>query len=210
MRLLFLLLFSIFVSTAYAQRTEPFCASKPKDKLIGTPYDYTQSYFEFIDTHNAFVKQVNDSDRYVIYFFLDDSLSELGIRVLSPIPPLTTPNKGNIATDDYSLHANELNKGFDAQIALFRATGTHSRNDLNLADENYSWFQIAFNDNNYENSDYKNPLLRLENTSIPEGLYMLSIGSREFKKLRGSFLLQIGSNPGVRINNLQRSVYLLR
>lgn len=210
MRLLFLLLFSIFVSTVYAQRTEPFCASKPKDKLIGTPYDYTQSYFEFIDNHNAFVKQVNDSDRYVIYFFLDDSLSELGVRVLSPIPPLTTPNKGNIATDDYSLHANELNKGFDAVIALFRATGTHSRNDLNLADENYSWFQIAFNDNNYENRDYKNPLLRLENTSIPAGLYMLTIGSREFKKLRGSFLLQIGSNPGVRINNLQRSVYLLR
>jgi hypothetical protein len=210
MRLPFLLLLSFFAGTALAQRTEPFCASKPKDKLIGTPYDYTQSYFEFIDAKNPFVREVNDSDNYVIYFFLDVSLSELGIRVLSPIPPLTTPNKGNIATDEYSMHSNELNKGFDAYIALFRATGTHNRNDLNLADENYSWSSIAFNDNNYENRDYKNPLLRLENASIPAGLYMLSIGSRELKKLRGSFLLQIGANPGVRINNLQKSPYLLK
>ncbi len=210
MRILITLLFLMTANVAWAQRTEPFCASKPKDKLIGTPYDYTQSYFEFIGDKNPFIKQVNDSDNYVIYFFLDDSLSELGIRVLSPIPPLTTPNKGNIATDEYSMHSTELNKGFDAHIALFRAVGNHKREELNLADDRYEWLTIAENDNNYEMRDYKNPLLRIENASIPAGLYMISIGSREYKKLKGSFLLQIGSNPGVRINNLQRSVYLLR
>ena len=210
MRFLFLLLFAVAVSSASAQRTEPFSASAAKGRLTGTPYEYSQSYFEFIDSKNEFVKSINDSDQYILYFFIDDSLTELGIRVLSPIPGLTTPNKGNIATASYEAHSNELTKGFDANITLYKADGAANRSLLILDDRNYTWKLIAENDKNSELRDNKNPLIRLENTSIDAGLYMLSINSHSLKKLKGSFLLQIGTNHGVRINNLQKSPYLLK
>lgn len=198
-------------STSDAQRLAPFGSETNTreygERINRSPYDATVSYFECIDSGNAFVVKENEKEFYTLYFFIDDTLSEIGVRVLSPVPALTSPNKGHIATEEFYISKNR-NKGFNSWVSLNKAIAIINRNDLPVFKKEPDWLLIGENDDSKEMDNPKNSLFRIvngkNNIYLSPGLYRIRISSSEKdkEKLIGSFLLQMGTIPAVQLSPL--------
>ena len=204
--LLFLLLYS---SLCCAQRLAPFGSETNKreygERVNRNPYDASLSYFEYIDSVNAFVVNENGKEFYTLYFFIEDTLTELGIRVLSPLPELTSPNKGHLATEDFYNSKNK-NKGFNSFLSISKADGLEKRNELLNYKAEPTWKLIGENDDSKEMDNPENSLIRIvngkNNIFLWPGLYRIQISTSEKKDLIGSFLLQTGTIPAVQLSPL--------
>lgn len=204
--LLFLFLCS---SLSYAQRL-PLFGSETSQRKYGeqvnrNPYDASLSYFEFIDSGNAFVVKENGKEFYILYFFIEDTLTELGFRVLSPVPELTSPNKGHLATEDFYNSKNK-SKGFNSFLSISKADGIEKRNELLQNKTEPTWKLIGENDDSKEMDNPKNSLIRMvngkNNIFLWPGLYRIQISTSEKEELIGSFLLQTGTIPTVQLSPL--------
>lgn len=209
--LLSILFLLLCTSLCNAQRLAPFGSETNKrdygERINRSPYDATVSYFECIDSGNAFVEKENEKEFYTLYFFIEDSLSELGVRVLSPVPELTSPNKGHFATEEFYTSKNR-NKGFNSFVSLNKAIEIKNRNDLTVFKKEPDWQLIGENDDSKEMDNPKNSLFRIvngkNNIYLSPGLYRIRISSSEKDKesLIGSFLLQMGAIPAAPLSPL--------
>lgn len=204
--LLFLLLYS---SLSNAQRL-PLFGSETSQRKYGeqvnrNPYDASLSYFECIDSVNAFVVKENEKEFYTLYFFIEDTLTELGIRVLSPLPELTSPNKGHLATEDFYNSKNK-NKGFNSFLSISKADGLGKRNEFLQFKDEPTWKLMCENDDSKEMENPENSLIRIvngkNNIYLWPGLYRIQISTSDKKELIGSFLLQTGIIPAIQLSPL--------
>lgn len=204
--LLFLFLCS---SHSNAQRLSLFGSETNKrvygEQVNRNPYDASLSYFECIDPGNAFVVKENGMEFYTLYFFIEDTLTEAGFRVLSPVPELTSPNKGHLATEDYYNSKNK-NKGFNSLVRISKADGLEKRNELLNDKSEPSWKLMGENDDSKEMDNPKNSLIRIvngkNNIFLWPGLYRIQISTSEKEELIGNFLLQTGTIPAVQLSPL--------
>lgn len=207
--LLSLLFLFLSASLSFAQRLPLFGSEtsqrKYGDRVNRNPYDASLSYFECIDMGNTFVVKENEKEFYTLYFFMEDTLTELGIRVLSPVPELTSPNKGHLATEDFYNSKNK-NKGFNSLLRISKADGLEKRNELINYSTELSWKLMGENDDSKEMENPENSLIRIvngkNNIFLWPGLYRIQISTSEKKDLIGSFLLQTGTIPAVQLSPL--------
>jgi hypothetical protein len=185
-------------SLCLSQRLEPFASTtKSADGYSGKRvYPQVCSYFECVEGgDNPFIAKNNNQEVYSLYFYIPDTLTEIAARALSPVPELVSPDKGMIATESFYNCPGNLKAGFDIAISLFRSTAT-TFNSGSL-----EWSLVAENDNSAEMQHESDACLRVvskANTgSLLPGIYRIDIRSTK-PSLRGNFLLQIGSFPGVR------------
>jgi hypothetical protein len=204
--LLFLFLCS---SLSNAQRLSLFGSETNKrvygEQVNRNPYDASLSYFECIDQGNTFVVKENGKEFYTLYFFIEDTLTEVGFRVLSPVPELTSPNKGHLATEDFYNSKNK-SKGFNSLVRISKAAGLEKRNELLNDKSEPSWKLMGENDDSKEMDNPKNSLIRIvngkNNIFLWPGLYRIQISTSEKEEFIGSFLLQTGTIPAVQLSPL--------
>lgn len=196
---------------SWAQRLEPFGSGGNKKTGMNArsiPYENTLFYFECINDNNDFLVREEKKETYVMYFFLEDSVQEIGLRVLSPIPELVSPNRGHIVTADYSDSCDYKEKGFDPVLKISRSKKQFSRTDLSQSETKPEFILLGENDNNDEMNVKEYALIRLhaeaDSLKLSPGLYSISISSATKYPLRGNFLLQIGTVPATRISPLSR------
>ncbi|MBK7966330.1 MAG: hypothetical protein IPK10_14305 [Bacteroidetes bacterium] len=204
---IFLIGINSTISTA--QRLSPFGSETNKrvygEQVNRNPYDASLSYFECIDPGNAFVVKENGKEYYTLYFFIEDTLTEAGFRVLSPVPELTSPNKGHLATEDFYNSKNK-SKGFNSLLRISKADGLEKRKELLNDNSEPTWKLIGENDDSKEMDNQENSLIRIVNEKnnifLWPGLYRIQISSADKKELIGSFLLQTGTIPAVQLSPL--------
>jgi hypothetical protein len=197
--------------TSWAQRLEPFGSGGNKKTGMNArsiPYENTLFYFECINDNNDFLVKDGKKEAYVMYFFLEDSLQEIGLRVLSPIPELVSPNRGHIVTANYLDSCDYKEKGFDPVLKISRSKKQFSRTELSQLETKPEFILLGENDNNDEMNVKENALIRLQSNAdslnLSPGLYSISISSATKNPMRGNFLLQIGTVPATRISPLSR------
>jgi hypothetical protein len=195
--------------TSWAQRLEPFGSGGNKKTGMNArsiPYENTLFYFECINDNNDFLVKDGKKEAYVMYFFLEDSLQEIGLRVLSPIPELVSPNRGHIVTANYLDSCDYKEKGFDPVLKISRSKKQFSRTELSQLETKPEFILLGENDNNDEMNVKENALIRLQSNAdslnLSPGLYSISISSATKNPMRGNFLLQIGTVPAKRISPL--------
>ena len=130
-----------------------------------------------------------------MYFWLNDSVTELAARLISPVPWVVMPDKGDLVSDNY--YENEKDKAtyFDPWISLDRAKEISNVDDISKIKKR-SWIPLAYNDDSSElfrqpSGKAYNSLLRIKSASA--GLYRISFTSYKKGKVRGGYLIQIGT-----------------
>ena len=199
----------IFSSPSNAQRLPLFGAEtsqrKYGEQVNRKPYDASLSYFECTDHGNAFVVKEKGKEFYTLYFFVEDTLREVGFRVLSPVPELTSPNKGHLVTKDFYTSKNK-SKGFNSFLTISKADEPEKRNELLQFKNEPTWKLIGENDDSKEMENPENSLIRIvngkNNIFLWPGLYRIQISTSEKEELIGSFLLQTGTIPAVQLSPL--------
>lgn len=191
-------LFILLPVMGWSQRLEPFASTtKSTDGYSGKRvYPQVCSYFECVESSdNPFISESNGKEVYSLYFYLPDTLTEIAARALSPVPELVSPDKGMIATESFYNCSGNAKAGFDIAISLYRSTPATFKND------SLDWILLAENDNSTEMHHESDACLRIltKSSTAPllPGIYRIDIRSTK-PSLRGNFLLQIGSLPGVR------------
>ncbi|MBK8848345.1 MAG: hypothetical protein IPO27_18120 [Bacteroidetes bacterium] len=174
------------------QRTARFESSS----VIGgsaVPYSDIKAFFAVIDSGSI------GSNYFTIYFEIPDSCEELGLRTFSPVPQLTSPNRGDLSTENYFERKVLWDKTFDPAIKLYRAANYKPQN--HAVNKEYAWQIVGSNDDSKEmptqpNMKNGNALVRLTAKSrlIPPGLYNVVIGDNKNTNWFGSFMLNIGVN----------------
>ena len=203
------LLFVLFTQSLFAQRL-PLFGSESSKRMYGertnrNPYDTQGSYFECIGDGNTFLQTENGKEFYTLYFFIEDTLTELGIRVLSPVPELTSPNKGHLVTEDFYTSKNK-SKGFNSLLSISKADEPEKRMELLQFNQEPTWKVIGENDDSKEMDNPENSLIRIvngkNNIFLWPGLYRIQISAPDKKELIGSFLLQTGIIPAIQLSPL--------
>ncbi len=192
----------------YSQRLEPFLsegvAIRTGNISKRIPYENTIFYFECINEGNPFLKKEKDLETYVLFFFLEDSLEEIGFRVLSPVPELVSPNRGHTVSENYTDSCQGKSRGFDPFLRIHKATFISSLRELHQLQGSPDFILMAENDNNEEMIQKEYSLIRFitpeGGKKIEPGLYSITISAAKRTPLRGSFLLQCGSIPPGRIS----------
>lgn len=191
-QIVLILSIAAMASQANAQRTARFESTS----VIGgspVPYGDIKTFFAFIDSGSL------GSYPFIIYFEIPDSCEELGLRVFSPVPELTSPNKGDQSTENYFERKDKWGKTFDPAIKLFRATNYKPEN--HAVNKEYNWQIIGNNDDSKEmpsqpNLKNGNALVRLtpKSRQVPPGLYKVEIDDNKNANWFGSFMLNVGVN----------------
>lgn len=155
------------------------------------PYEKYQSCFEYIDSTCVFLQQQNYSWSYVAYFEIKDSLQEFGFRIISPLPDLLLPGRGDRVTDAFENKPAVNHSGFTPAFHLRR-----------LENMEGSMKFVELKDTTPEaQKDPIYPALRRTDHAngswISPGLYQLIIFTKDKPGPAGSFALQFGSIPRI-------------
>lgn len=188
---------------ACAQRTAPFISISGNRGFPAItnplPYEKPQTLFEYIDSTCTFLNQKKTGWTYTAYFEINDSLQELGIRIISPLPDLLSPAKGDITTNAYDEKPEKDNTGFKPEIYLLKAVAKSE--DMNF---------IEMQDMTpLKMKDRLHPTIRLvskdEKNLLAPGIYKLVIFTQDRSKPSGAFALQFGSIPRIKMPALYSS-----
>lgn len=205
MRLTCWFLFFLVSHQVSGQRLDPFL-SKSHVALNGEakellPYEKPVRYFDYIKQTDPPAIMDSNMVSYYLYFTLSDKVNELGIRLLSPVPELASPNRGDIETESYmALSLAEKSNWFDAGFVL-EFGSLSAENTFTMV------YHLVENHQSKEappqpDGSYHNALYRLVREDLPAGDYRITlvIERNELSTLpTGSYLLEIGTVPAVKI-----------
>jgi hypothetical protein len=197
--LVVLILFNVGLNV-FAQRTNPFLS------ITGTrgypsiqhalPYEKARTQFDYIDSINVTIYNVEGQNAFSLYFFIDNPLQELGLRFVSPLPESFSPNKGDQVTYLFENANASKSKGFNASIALNRIEINNADTIvIQLKDET----PLKFKERN-------NPTFRITDKNFKPGWYQLQIIPKEKEFPFGYFALQIGSIPVMKFPEIFKSL----
>lgn len=194
-------------SLVSAQRLDRFGAetgSEARDGFIHrNGYTGIVSYYGYIKPHTAPDDMRDGKSLYYLYFYLNDSLPEIGIRIIAPVPVVIMPGKGDLVSDNYYQYEKDKSNTFNTWIALERAYSIKTFADVATKFEKTGWLQLSYNDDADEMFNKTNSLIRIINSpkkNIVPGLYRIVISASEKEEVKGGFLVQLGSTsilPGV-------------
>ena len=173
------------------------------------PYTSVINYFGFIDSTwvptdtliSTTKGNLLDRKVYSLCFNLPDTVHEIGLRMISPVPSEVYPGAGDIVEKGFYDYRKIHHTYFDPCI--------HLDQEYNIIyivspdSEQVSWYRMIIGDN--DNSDEvfvqpsgkkNNSLLRIlsdSTTNLNPGNYRVLISFPENQKIEGSFILQLGS-----------------
>ncbi len=168
-------------------------------KPAGIAYQQYIRYFGFVSLpDNA---QEYPAGRVVsrLFFSLTDSVTELGLRVLSPVPQMAFPDKGDLVSENYFPNEKDKARFFNPQLRLYLARP----NPQLPAGQAEDWILLAENDNSRElpmqpDGKYGNSLIRLYDKkdplkkSIAAGTYKIELWNADSTLCSGSYIVEAG------------------
>lgn len=185
----------------HAQRLSPFQAKTlniPEAHGERLPYERTTSFFDFLNDTDPYNTIVSGQPAVYIYLYLPSDITELGIRIISPVPELFFADRGDIETDQFSaLSPVQRNSWFDPGMRLEKISLDSNNNfsDVTLLDSNSESREVPA----LPNSKFENPLIRLTADTIKAGYYRITlINEKPETHKNGSFVIQIGTVPKVK------------
>jgi hypothetical protein len=157
-------------------------------------YNKISSYFGYADSLNKPDETRKDTGYYFMYFWLNDSVAETGVRLISPVPDVVMPDRGDLVSDNYYENEKDKTNYFDTWISLERTPEIVAKENI-PGFKTAAWVQLGFNDDSSElfpqpSGNLYNSLLRIK--KLPAGLYRVRFTSYKKGKVRGSYLLQVG------------------
>ena len=212
MKKVFCLISVICISIAFsgsAQRLDRFGAetgSEDRDGFIHrNGYTGIVSYYGYIKPGSVPDDMRDGKSLYYLYFYLNDSLPEIGARIIAPVPRVIMPGKGDLVADNYYLNEKDKTHTFNTWLAIERAYSIKNFADITTKFDKTGWLQLSFNDDADEMFNKTNSLIRIINSAkknIIAGLYRIVISTSGKEEVKGGFLIQLGSTsglPGVRL-----------
>lgn len=187
-----------------------FTSSKSKSlgfTKVAVPYANTVNYFGYIDQDSKPDETIKGKDAYYLYIWVPAALDELGVRMISPVGDLASPEKSDFVQTGFAdkLKADK-EKWFDTWIRVERMDVISPEK---IKDAKSVFSVLDTDDDGDDTYDEKrhakyNSLTRIKSqVSKPEkalvrGLYRVAFTTYKTGKVEGSFVATIGSNiPGI-------------
>jgi hypothetical protein len=168
-------------------------------------YNKIITYFGYADSLMKPDEIRNDTGYYHMYFWLDDSVSELAVRIFSPVPYVVMPDRGDLVSANYYENEKDKTNYFDTWISLEHAKQLSKEINITTAE----WIQLGYNDDSSElfpqpSGKRYNSLLRIKHETgfanpLEAGLYRISFTSYKKGKVRGSYLIQVGTTSKMQL-----------
>jgi len=166
-------------------------------------YNKIVTYFGYADSLMKPDEVHNDTGYYHMYFWLSDSVSEIAVRMISPVPVVVMPDRGDIVSENYYEHEKDKTDYFDTWFSLDRAEEIKEQGNIAVT-KNTRWLQLGYNDDSSElfpqpSGNRYNSLMRIKSKhdipgkTITAGLYRIRFTSYKKGKVKGSYLIQVGT-----------------
>ncbi len=200
------------MSTVNAQRLDRFGADTGSETRNGIPHriGYTdiKNYFGYIEPGAPADGIQEGKNIFFLYTYINDTLPEIGVRIITPLHETVSPNKGDFVSENYYENEKERTNSFNSWIALEYADNIKSQADISTNPKGILWDQLGFNDDSNELYNKTNSVLRIKSTTkktLKPGLYRIVFSSAKEKEVvKGGFLIQLGSTislPGVKLTS---------
>jgi hypothetical protein len=171
-----------------AQRLDPFTSMSGNYERNGitrmVPYPRITNYYGYTELQGQ-------KDTSLIYFQLTDSITELGVRILSPAPDISTARPGDEVMDIFIDKPAKMKEFFNPVLRLEK-----------LSDG--KWLVVAENSDSPEappnpDGNRTNAIIRVFNNgndarkSLGPGLYRIAFTEQKSPDYKGSYMLSVGS-----------------
>ena len=189
----------------------------PGSDPIRVPYTSTVKYFGYVMPGQPADATIDGKKVYYLYVWIPLVAPEIGIRMLSPVGDLVSPEEGDIVAANYEEGiAADPNAYFDTWISFERALTVLTPDQVPGAASD-EWIRLATNDDSSEmpaqpsGSNY-NSLLRVQAGDEPlvRGLYRIGFTTYKVGEVQGSFYAEVGAPielPGVVVAKTLEDVY---
>lgn len=197
---------------SFSQRLDFFTSQTGNAMITGSedkvPYEETAGFFDYIPEGASADSVIDGQPVYFIYFKIPFEVHEIGIRLISPVPPYAFAEAGDEVTEAYE--TNKKSTGyFNPLITL--ESGIADDKDIR-AGEIKSWEPLGKNDDSLElmaqpNGKRTNSLLRVYQGPYPAGIYRIKFSGVKNETTTGSYLMQLGTIPGIKRIKMSRKMF---
>ena len=180
-QILIILSILFFYLNASGQRLERFAGKDASGKMYG--YPHIKNYFGYLDETMAPDSLSSEGRYFFLYFTTMDTVSDIGIRIVNPVPTMCMPDKGDVVANNYYEHEQEKSGRFKSKLALeYKKEG--------------SWETVALSNG----KDGSANTIRIHDNShvVIPGNYRISVFAPKEEKLIGGFLIQVGSFSNIK------------
>lgn len=176
---------------------------------VSVPYANSVNYFGYIDKDSKPDEKINGKDAYYIYVWVPAALDELGVRMISPVGNLATPEKADFVQSNYiKKHKSDPDKWFDTWLRVERMDVIEPTKIKNAKKSLQVLDKDDDGDDTYEEERHSkyNSLVRIKTEvssptkALVRGVYRIALTTYKKGKVEGSFVASIGSNiPGIKM-----------
>ncbi len=200
---LLLVPFAFISEITNAQRLDKFGSKSNQIDGHRIPYQKIVTYFGYIEPSSDTNMIKVSSKKYFLYFILTDTAKEIGLRLVSPVPYVVMPDKGDLFSENYFENEKDKKTYFDPSVLIER-TASFDIADKLKNDKHFKWLLLGENDDSFElfaqpDGKNHNALLRIVNGSenqekiITPGLYRISFTTKKGETVKGSYVIQLGA-----------------
>ena len=186
---------------------------------VRAPYVESTNYFGYIDKNAKADAVIKGKNAFFLYVWVPAAADEIGVRMISPVGNLASPEKGDFVHPNYA-KANKADpeQWFDTWLRVERmniidpAEIKTGGTVLNVLDEDDD------SDDTYEEERHSkyNSLVRIETKlnsptkALVRGLYRITLTTFKKGDVAGSFVTTIGSNiPGIKVAETPEKLHKL-
>ncbi len=176
---------------------------------VRAPYVESSNYFGYIDKNAKADAVIKGKNAFFLYVWIPAAADEIGVRMISPVGDLASPEKGDFVHPNYQ-KANQADpeQWFDTWLRVERMDIVDAANiksggkPLNVLDEDDD------GDDTYDEERHAkyNSLVRIKtqlrspSKALVRGLYRITLTTYKKGDVAGSFVTTVGSNiPGIKI-----------
>lgn len=198
-----LLAVCLLLQTVSAQRLDKFGSISHQIAGNKIPYPQIKTYFGYVETDSISSYIHNEKKFYFLYFGITDTIQEMGIRLISPVPDVLMPDKGDLVTENYFDNEKDKKNYFDPYLKIEKALD-YKTTDFLKPDTAFRWMLLGSNDDAAElfaqpDGKSNNSLLRIVSHTdttgkmLLPGLYRIAFTDFKNQSLQGSYVIQLGT-----------------
>lgn len=175
--------------------------------VLGTqriPYLSTVRYFGYVQPGSEPDAVVDGKKFNYLYVWVPLVAPELGVRMLSPVLDLATPEEGDIVDPLWAEGQNDTENYFDTYIVVERAATIISSDQILSQADSTEWIRYDYNDDSSEMPEDPqgrnyNSLLRIVSEpsdparALVAGLYRIGFTTYKVGEVQGTFLAEVGA-----------------
>lgn len=214
MKLRFAYLLILITSISNAQRLDLFTSETDKIWNKGVaervPYKGTTGYYDYMPMDAVPDTIVDGKPSYFLYFNIPYEVNEIGVRFITPVPSYAFAVAGDVVTETFESNKNDKSY-FDPymQLEQWRDHTTDT-----AAQFIPHWQVLRKNDDSDEviaqpSGKFTNALLRVYAGMYPPGIYRLCFFAVKKSIMQGTYLVHVGTVPGVKRMKMGRSIKAL-